>query len=387
MTIPVSVALLNGSAAPTHERVLTLTDALQTFVFEDVAVEPTPSLLRGFSAPVRVLFDYRVDQLVALACHDNDGVVRWQAMRDLFFHAYHETSAAEASAALSEAVATLLADSDSDPALIAQLLTFASEDEIAERAETIDAQAIANRRDVLLKSVIARNHAALLARFDNERAKLDQRPYTMAARDAAHRALSAATLALANTIPSAPSIERAKLLFDRADNLTDVEAAMRALRDVSCPERESMYRAFHDRWIDEATMLNRWFTLQVTTRIGRASDALSCASRLLEHPRFDSKNPNRVRAVVQQFATNHWPGFHAESGAGYEFVADQIIAFDAGNPSLAARFCSAFSRWNRFEPRARSQQQSALKRIQAVKSLSPNVGEWVEKTLAAGVGN
>jgi aminopeptidase N len=105
--------------------------------------------------------------------------------------------------------------------------------------------------------------------------------------------------------------------------------------------------------------------------------------RLIDHPRFDSKNPNRVRAVVQQFAINHWNGFHAESGAGYEFIADQIVAFDTSNPSLAARFCSAFSRWNRFEPRARSQQEAALKRIHAVKNLSPNVGEWVEKTLAA----
>lgn len=383
MTIPVSVALVCGGAAPTYERVLTLTDASHTFVFEDVASEPTPSLLRGFSAPVRIVFDYRIEQLVTLACHDTDGVVRWQAMRDLFFRAFSETSSREASDALSHTVAALVADRESDPSLIAQLLTFASEDEIAERLDLIDAGEVAKRRDAIVRAVVSANHAALLSRFDVDRAALAGRAYSMAARDAAHRSLAATTLCLSNGMPSASSIARAKELFDRADNLTDVEAALRALRDVTCPERESMYNAFHDRWIDEPGMLNRWFTLQATARIGSAGDALACVKRLIDHPRFDSKNPNRVRAVVQQFAINHWNGFHAESGAGYEFIADQIVAFDTSNPSLAARFCNAFSRWNRFEPRARSQQEAALKRIHAVKNLSPNVGEWVEKTLAA----
>jgi aminopeptidase N len=383
MTIPVSVALVCGGAAPTHERVVTLTDASHTFVFEDVASEPTPSLLRGFSAPVRIVFDYRIEQLVTLACLDTDGVVRWQAMRDLFFRAFSETSSQEASDALSRAVAALLADRESDPSLIAQLLTFASEDEIAERLDLIDAGEVAKRRDAIVRAVISANHAALLSRFDVDRTALAGRAYSMGARDAAHRSLAATTLCLSNGMPTAASIARAKELFDGADNLTDVEAALRALRDVACPERESMYNAFHDRWIDEPGMLNRWFTLQATARIGSAGDALACVKRLIDHPRFDSKNPNRVRAVVQQFAINHWNGFHAESGAGYEFIADQIVAFDTSNPSLAARFCSAFSRWNRFEPRARSQQEAALKRIHAVKNLSPNVGEWVEKTLAA----
>ncbi len=384
MVIPVSVALVEAAQAPSHERVLTLTEPSQTFVFENVASEPTPSLLRGFSAPARIDFDYAIAQLATLATHDTDGVVRWQAMRDLFLRAFHETRNGNASATFATCVGELLADFESDPALLAQLLSFASEDELAERATVIDAKAIANRRGSLIAHVVSANRDALLARYARERAALASRAYSMRAEDAAHRALAATALCLANAQPTAQTISLAKTLFDAADNLTDIEAAMRALRDVTCPERDAMYAAFHDRWLNEATMLNRWYSLQTTARIGDAAAALACVKRLLEHPKFDGKNPNRVRAVIQHFAMSHWRGFHAADGSGYEFIADQIIAYDTSNPSLAARFCNAFSRWNRFEPKARAQQERALKRIQAVEKLSPNVAEWIEKTLAAG---
>jgi aminopeptidase N len=382
MVIPVSVALVETACAPSHERVLTLTESSQTFVFDNVASEPTPSLLRGFSAPVRVDFAYAIAQLATLATHDTDGVVRWQAMRDLFFRAFDENSGGDAIRALVDTVARLLGDETSDPALLAQLLSFANEDELAERAAVIDAEAIAHRRASLIVQVVSQNRDALLASYTRERAALAGRPYSMRANDAAHRALAATTLCLANIESGSHSIALAKTLFEGADNLTDVEAALRALRDVPCRERDMMFSAFHDQWQHEATMLNRWYTFEATSRIGDARAALARVHTLIAHPKFDSKNPNRVRAVVQQFAMNHWHGFHATDGSGYEFLADQIIAYDASNPSLAARFCNAFSRWNRFEPKARALQERALKRIEAVEKLSPNVAEWIEKTLA-----
>lgn len=387
MVIPVAVALIHADGAPSHERVLTLTQESQRFVFEGVTRQPTPSLLRGFSAPVRIEFNYTDDELVTLAVHDTDGVVRWQAMRDLFLRAFAAlggASQASVTAHLQSAVGALIRDQQTDPALLAQLLHFPTEDELAERETVIDASQIAERRDALLQAIAKANHATLLERYAAERAALAGRGYSMQAKDAAHRALSACVLSLANVAATAGSISAAHSLFANADNLTDVEAALRALRDVACPERDAIYQAFHDRWLNEGTTLNRWYTLQATARIGDAKSAVACAKRLLEHPKFDSKNPNRVRAVVQQFAVNHWRGFHAADGSGYEFIADQIIAFDANNPSLATRFCNAFSRWNRFEPNARALQERALRRIEASPKLSPNVGEWIEKTLAAG---
>jgi aminopeptidase N len=381
--IPVAVALVEPGKAPSHERVLTLAEAKQTFVFEDVASEPTPSLLRGFSAPVRTEFDYSNEQLQTLACNDTDGVVRWQAMRDLFLRAFREPDHGRASTALIHCVESLLSDRRSNPALVAQLLSFASEDELAERCAVIDAAAIAKRRDDLIGAVVSHNAASIFARYNTEREALQDRAYNMSAADCAHRALAATTLLLANLSPTDATISAAITQFETADNLTDVESSLRALRDSTVKERDTIYAAFHDRWQGEASMLNRWYTLQATTRRGDAAAALARVHALIEHPKFDAKNPNRVRAVVQQFAVNHWQGFHAADGSGYEFLADQIIAYDANNPSLAARFCNAFSRWNRFETKAREQQAHALKRIQAAEKLSPNVAEWIEKTLAA----
>jgi aminopeptidase N len=380
--IPIAVALVESGKPPSHETVLTLNEAQQTFYFEDVVTEPTPSLLRGFSAPVRIEFDYSNDQLQTLACHDSDGVVRWQAMRDLFLRAFRETLHGTASVALTHCVQSLLADTRSDPALIAQLLTFAIEDELAERCDVIDAHAISKRRGELIHAVVSHNAAALFARYETERNTLRGIAYDTCAKDCAHRALAAVTLQLVNAVPTTATIAAAKKQFEDADNLTDIEASLRALRDTSVKERATIYDAFHARWQDEASMLNRWYTLEATTRGGGEGAALARVQALLAHPKFDAKNPNRVRAVVQQFAVSNWSGFHANDGSGYEFLADQIIAYDANNPSLAARFCNSFSRWNRFEPKARAHQERALKRIQATEKLSPNVGEWIEKTLA-----
>jgi aminopeptidase N len=382
--IPISIALVEAGNPPSHEQVLTLDQAKQTFTFEKVGTEPTPSLLRGFSAPVRVEFEYSNAQLKTLACDDTDGVVRWQAMRDLFLRAFRETGRGAATEALVACVQTLLADTRSNPALLARLLTFSSEDELAERCDTIDAAAIALRRDQILHALSSQNAKQLLQRFERERAALSGRAYDMSAKDRAHRALSGATLALANVAPSDASISAAKSLFENADNLTDAEHALQALCDVAISERAAIFAAFHARATDEPLLLIRWYGYEASAKRESPAESLVRVRELLAHPKFDPKNPNSVRAVVQQFAMNNWNGFHASDGSGYEFLADQIIAYDASNPSLAARFCNAFSRWNRFEPVARAQQERALKRIQAVEKLSLNVDEWIEKTLAVG---
>jgi len=159
---------------------------------------------------------------------------------------------------------------------------------------------------------------------------------------------------------------------------------MTALRDQPCPERDRMYGAFHDQWQHDLSMLNRWFALEAgALRRGEAS-AVSAVRALLAHERFDSKNPNRVRAVVQAFADQNWDGFHASDGSGYAFIAEQILRFDAQNPSLAARFCDAFSRWYKCVEPARALQGMYLHKLAAHEALSPNVREIIEKTLKAG---
>ena len=131
-------------------------------------------------------------------------------------------------------------------------------------------------------------------------------------------------------------------------------------------------------------MLNRWFQLESCARRTRPTDALQRVRALLTHPKFDGKNPNRVRAVVHAFGDQNWRGFHAADGAGYAFISEQILRYDAQNPSLAARFSDAFSRWHRCSEPQRSLQQAQLNQLATHQSLSSNVREIIEKTLRAG---
>ncbi|MBL8312100.1 MAG: aminopeptidase N [Burkholderiales bacterium] len=394
MVIPLAAALLHEDGRIDHEGVLEVTAAEQRFEFDRVAAHPIPSLLRGFSAPVRVRFDYSDAQLIALASRDNDGVSRWQAMRELFFRAF-DGRAAQArqepgggalrvDPAMDRAVAALLADHHSDPALLAHLLILPSYAELADRTaadQPIDPLAIADARDDVLRALIASQRAAIIERYGRERATLRGQPWAHTLAQVAHRALSNTLLALANVEANRDAQEFCLAQADAADNLTDVIGAMTALRDQPGAVRDVLYRRFHDAWQDDLSMLNRWFSLEAATVRG---DAAAHASALLAHPKFDGKNPNRVRAVVQAFGDQNWRGFHATDGSGYHFIADQIRHYDAQNPSLAARFCDVFARWHRCAEPARTQQGAQLQRIVATETLSANVREIIEKTLKSG---
>ena len=385
MVIPLSMALVQSNGEVTDARVLQVTETLQQFLFDNVAERPVPSLLRGFSAPVKVNYAYTDAQLAMLAARDSDGVVRWQAMRSLFVRSVNAVARGESlSPALLDAVAAVLADNATDPALIAHMLMFPSCAELADLSaagEPIHPIKIADARDAVIGRIARSNRAAILERHDKERAALSVGHYAIDATSTAHRALAGALLALANTVTDTDAQQRALQVWERADNLTDLTAAMAALRDQPGAARDSIYTAFHDQWSDDLSMLNRWFQFETATE---RTNAAAHATALLAHPKFDGKNPNRVRAIVQFFGDQNWRGFHAADGSGYAFIADQILRFDAQNPSLAARFCEVFSRWHKCAEPQQSLQRAQLTRIVAQQTISPNVREILEKTLKAG---
>ena len=156
---------------------------------------------------------------------------------------------------------------------------------------------------------------------------------------------------------------------------------MLALRDQPCAARDTIYQSFHDRSQDDLSMLNRWFQLESCATRATPADAEKRVRALLTHAKFDGKNPNRVRSVVHAFGDLNWRGFHAADGAGYAFIAEQILRYDAQNPSLAARFCDAFLRWHRCAEPHRTLQKTQLENLAAQKNLSANVREIIEKTL------
>ncbi len=385
MVVPLAVALLQEGSGSTAARVLDVTEKSHSFVFDDVPARPVPSLLRGFSAPVRVNFDYSDAQLAALVMHDDDGVARWQAMRTLFFRAYDNVRADGGGvAAFDHAIAALLADYRTDPALIAHMLSFPAHGEIADREERIDPAAIAAVRDRLLRGLAVTHRAAIIERYGHERVALAANPWSPDVAATAHRALAGVLLALINAAGDAETQALCLTQWQAADNLTDVMSAMTALRDQPCRERDRMYGAFHDRWQHDLSMLNRWFALEAGALRSGEGKAVAAVRALLAHERFDGKNPNRVRAVVQTFGDQNWCGLHASDGSGYAFIAEQILRFDAQNPSLAARFCDVFSRWHKCTEPARTLQGMVLHKLAAHDALSANVREVIEKTIIAG---
>jgi aminopeptidase N len=248
--------------------------------------------------------------------------------------------------------------------------------------ELIEPIKIADARDTVIQRVAQHHRAAILSRHNAERAILAASPFATNAASTARRALANTLLCLANAVTDDEAQQIALSVWSRADNLTDLTAAMAALRDQPGAARDSIYTAFHDQWQDDLSMLNRWFQFEAATERTNAS---AHATALLAHPKFDGKNPNRVRAIVQFFGDQNWRGFHAADGSGYAFIASQILRFDVQNPSLAARFCEVFSRWHKCAEPQHSLQRKQLERIVDEQSISPNVREILEKTLKAGV--
>ena len=169
--------------------------------------------------------------------------------------------------------------------------------------------------------------------------------------------------------------------FNNSDNMTDVMAALSLLVNSSRQnERETALAAFYQRWHDEPLVVNQWFQVQATCRLPGTLEQVQ--QQLMQHPAFDMRNPNKVRAVVGAFANQNAVNFHRVDGAGYRFLADQVIALNTLNPQIAARLLGPLSKWQKFPADARARMIAELRRIEKESALSPDVYEVVVKSLA-----
>jgi aminopeptidase N len=167
--------------------------------------------------------------------------------------------------------------------------------------------------------------------------------------------------------------------FDAADNMTDSVAALAALKNDDTPERRALFDRFEAQWRDEPLVLDKWFALEATSA---RADTLDRVRRLLAHPLFNARNPNRVRSLVGAFTLRNFARFHDRDGRGYAFAADEVLALDSTNPQLAAAIAGAFNLWKRFPEPRRGLMQAALQRIAIAPGLSPDVTEVVTRTLS-----
>jgi aminopeptidase N len=362
--------------------VLDVREARQRFRFVDVTVPVVPSLLRGFSAPVQLQFDYSDRELAFLAAYDSDPVNRWDAAQRTFVAAMlwlaRERRAGRAMTLMpvvEHVVAHLLEDDASDPALIALALTPPDPAYVASMEAELDAEGIVGARLFLMRELAGRLRVpfeALVARHrSHER-------YAPTQAQIGPRRLRNVALRYLGALDDAGTRALAIAQYEAADNMTDAIAALGALRDSDAPERHDLFARFEARWRDEPLVLDKWFTLEATAQRG---ETLARVRALLAHPRFNARNPNRVRSLVGSFAHRNFARFHAADGGGYAFIADQVIALDGTNPQVASSLAGAFTLWKRFPETRRSLMQAALERIAKQPSLSNDVSEVVGRTL------
>ncbi|HSQ82972.1 MAG TPA: aminopeptidase N [Casimicrobiaceae bacterium] len=378
----IPLRLAGETAAQGTTRVLELRSAVETFEFVDVSQAPVPSLFRGFSAPVRIEYDYGDDDLAVLAAHDSDAVNRWDAAQRSFnrailalARAHREAMPFVLPASLSRLVAALLADTQSDPALVALALTLPDPAYVAALEPMLDVDGIMSGWHYVRRTLAAVHREA----FESCYARHRQRG-SYAATPAQTGPRSLANLALFYLGALDDATARALVLahYDGATNMTDALGALGALRDSEADMREALYARFEARWRHEPLVLDKWFALQARSL---RPDTLRRVPALLGHPGFNARNPNRVRALVGAFALANFPGFHASDGSGYAFVAEQVRALDPANPQLAAMLAGAFNLWQRFTEPRRSLMRRSLERIARTPRLSQDVSEIVSRAL------
>jgi aminopeptidase N len=362
--------------------VLHLREERQRFRFVDVPGPVVPSLLRDFSAPVQLECDYSDRELAFLAAYDSDPVNRWDAAQRSFVAAmlwlarqYRAGQPMTLAPVAEHVVAHLVEDDTSDPALIALALTPPDPAYVAAMESVLDADGIVAARRFLMRELATRLRVpfeALVARHK------PRERYAPTQQQIGPRKLRNAALAYLGSLDDPGARALAIAQYDAADNMTDAIAALAAIKDSDAPERHELFARFEARWRDEPLVLDKWFALEATAQ---RKGALARVVSLLAHPRFNARNPNRVRSLVGAFAHRNFAAFHAPDGAGYGFVAEQVLALDAGNPQLASSIAGAFTLWKRFGEPRRAMMQAQLERIARHPGLSNDVVEIVGRTL------
>jgi aminopeptidase N len=379
--IPVAVGLLDASGKEIlSTRVLELTEREQTFTFTDLPGRPVPSILRGFSAPVKLETDLSDDDLRLLQVHDTDGFNKWEAGQTLALRTIQrvmekpDTDISQFVADVGTLIEQGLQDKG-DKALLARALTLPMIGVIAQHQVVIDPAAIDAARTAIVQQIKRAHKDALAALYD---ANGNPGSFSITPEAMGRRALQAAVLEILTSTNGTGCAARALAHYAAADNMTDRVTAMASLSDSSQPQRAEVLADFYNRFKNYPLVVDKWFSLQAIANREQIFDDLAM---LRNHADFNIKNPNRVRSLYSAFAINNPVKFHDPSGKGYAFLRDVIIELNTINPQIAARMVTPLREWKRYTPALQAHMKAALESIQATPNLSGDVFEIVSKSL------
>ncbi|WP_440863807.1 aminopeptidase N [Symbiopectobacterium purcellii] len=361
--------------------VLNLTEAEQTFVFDNVPSQPIPSLLREFSAPVKLNYAWSDAQLTFLMRHARNDFSRWDAAQSLLANhirlnvaRYQQHQPLSLPLHLADAFRGVLLDPALDPMLAAQILTLPSENEMTELFEIIDPLAIAAVREAMVRTLateladewLAVYHVNATAEYRIEHADIGKR----ALRNTCLYYLAFGEATQADALVSAQ--------YQQADNMTDALAALSSAVSAQLPVRDRLMAQFDDRWHTDGLVMDKWFTLQASSP---ASDVLSRVRTLLNHRSFSLNNPNRLRALVGAFASANPAAFHAADGEGYRFLTEILSDLNTRNPQVAARLIEPLIRLKRYDAPRQALMRHSLEQLKTLDNLSGDLFEKISKAL------
>lgn len=381
--IPISMGLMDPETGrELAGGVLQLKKEVEEFTFSGIERQPIPSILRGFSAPVKLNIDLSNDELMFLLANDSDSFNRWEAGQQLMqrqmlklISARQKGIEGDISTNLLEAFRQVLINEKLEPAFRAQALSIPPESYFTQLMEVVDVDAIHFSRDQFLTAVASRlkdDLAHVMRAHDSP----SDRHFN--AQAAGHRSLKNLCLEYMVLLGDKNSLELGIRQLKNAKNMTDELAALVSLSRVEGPDREIAMQIFYEKWKSETLVMNKWLTVQATSPF---KSTLKRVKQLLHDPVYDSANPNKIYSLQVALGQNNPFVFHDISGEGYKFVADQVLEVDSKNPQVAARLVGVFNHWKKFDSQRQTRMRTELERILANPKLSKNVYEIVAKGL------
>jgi len=402
--IPISIGLLDKETGievlPTT--VLDLKEELQTFVFEGIDGPVVPSLLRQFSAPIKLVpsggegrsIDDDEEGLSFLAARDTDGFNKWESgqalMTSLVFQVM-DGSELEDTATwgyVQKAFQRTIGDSDSkDYSILAYALTLPSEGTLAElvKGDVVDPLAIHSARGNVKKALAREFKAAIMARYEDLTETMAGGEFKVDAASIGSRKLRNVCLDYLCSIKATPSEEAeaaalAKAHYESATCMTDKVAALGCLASMdgaAADARDEIVLRYYEEADGDALVLDKWFAIQALADL---LDILDRVQKLKEHPDFSLINPNRCRSLIGGFAGNT-AGFHDTTGAGYRFVRRALEELDPLNPQISGRLASSLITWKKYGPDRSANMKDELRALSELTPISDDLFEIVSRGL------
>ncbi|EGQ8058287.1 aminopeptidase N [Vibrio parahaemolyticus] len=368
--------IINGESV---HNVLDIKQDKQTFVFENVAEQPVPSLLREFSAPVKLEYDYSDAELIFLMKHATNDFARWDASQMLLAKYIRQNvtnvqtgSEVQLSEDLIDAFRGVLLDENLEPAFIAQVFSLPSINEITGWYKQIDVDAV----DTVLNSITVSLSAALEDELSATYHTLKQAEYTIDHAAIGKRALRNQCLQFLAHTDKGNTLVKAQ--YEAANNMTDTIAAMSAANSAQLECREELMADYSDKWKHDGLVMDKWFALQGTNP---AEDALEKVKATMNHEAFSLKNPNRTRSLIGSFLAANPVRFHDKSGSGYQFAGEILRQLNDSNPQVASRMIDPLLKFLKYDEARQAMIRAELEKLKAMDNLAKDLFEKVTKAL------